>query len=128
MFNLLDVFIHVIIKLGGKMSKTTLYDVVILGAGPAGLFAAYELIENNNEFIINKPTHLTVKVTTIAIIEVKIISINKVLYPLLFAKEEFKLVISILLNKKHHNITIIIKTINKRNSSSVEILNKSPTK
>ena len=37
MFNLLDVFILVIIKLGGKMSKTTLYDVVIVGAGPAGL-------------------------------------------------------------------------------------------
>ena len=31
-----------------------MYDVVIVGAGPAGLFCAYELVENNLEKVFYK--------------------------------------------------------------------------
>ena len=37
---------QIIIKKGEIMKK---YDVVIIGAGPAGLFCAYELVEANKK-------------------------------------------------------------------------------
>lgn len=46
-FYLLKIKIHVIIKM-----VIEVYDVVIIGAGPAGLFAAYELISKNKKLKI----------------------------------------------------------------------------
>ena len=38
------------------MSKNNLYDVIIIGAGPSGIFCAYELIRQNLQAPEHFPT------------------------------------------------------------------------
>ena len=82
----------------------------------------------SNELINNIPIHLIEIITIIAINTTKMLSINFVLTPLLFAKVVLILVTFNLLKVKYQNTATAINAKNKYNISVELILKISPTK